>query len=97
MGYFDEDISGKCSLVALKPLIDDDGKPYLPLMYDFPFGQDFGVSQDSALVRPFHKALRDGKPVGTINYIFYKEIDKYYILGSFAHSPGGKIIFFFLA
>src|SRR6266487_6314261 len=94
MGCADEGKTAKASLHALEPLIDDDGQAYVPLMYAFPFGQDLGVNQDSALVRPFHKALHDGKPVGTINYIFYEEGKDYFILGSFVYSPGNKIIFF---
>jgi hypothetical protein len=94
MGCADEGMTAMASLHVFDPLIDDDGQAYVPLMYVFPFGQVLGVNQDSALVRPFHKALQDGKPVGKINYIFYEEGKDYFILGSFVYSPGNKIIFF---
>lgn len=94
MGCVDEGRTATASLHVLDPLIDNDGQPYVPLMYVFPFGQALGVDQDSALVRPFHKALHDKKPVGKINYVFYEEGKDYFILGSFVYSPGNKIIFF---
>jgi hypothetical protein len=62
-------IIGNASLVSLNPLLDENGHPYLPLMYVFPFGTELEVDQNSALVRPFKKVLTDGKPIGDINYI----------------------------
>ena len=92
-GCADEGKTAKASLHVLEPLIDDDGQAMFSNVC-FPFWSRFGVDQDSALVRPFHKAMHDQKPVGAINYIFYEEGKNYFILGRLVYSPGNKIIFF---
>lgn len=86
-------VLGGASVTPLKPEIDNNGDRILPLLYVFPMGNGGSISEDSALVRPFKKILRDGKPVGKIYYIFYKEKEEYYVLGSLAYSSE-RLIFF---
>lgn len=86
-------VLGGASVTPLKPEIDNNGDRILPLLYTFPMGNGGSISESSALVRPFKKILRDGKPVGKIYYIFHKEKDEYYVLGSLAFSSG-RLIFF---
>ncbi len=84
---------GEASVIPLNPEIDRNGDRILPLLYTFPIGNGGSISENSALVRPFKKILKDGKPIGKIHYIFYKEGQKYYVLGSLAYS-NGRLIFF---
>jgi len=84
---------GIAYLIPLNPMIDENGESYIPLMYTFPLGSQLGIDQNSVLVRPFHKVLKEGKPMGTITFIFYQEKEDYYILGSFVYTKR-RIIFF---
>lgn len=86
-------VLGKASMIPLKPEIDKNGDRILPLLYTFPIGNGGSLSESSALVRPFKKILRDGKPIGKIYYIFYKDNQEYYVLGSLTYSSG-RLIFF---
>jgi hypothetical protein len=85
---------GNAYLLPLAPQKDIDGEPYLPLVYHFPLGKKMSVHKDSALVRPFRRVLETGKPIGTINYIFYQEKDDYFVLGAFVYSDRQRVIFF---
>ncbi len=85
--------SVKLLMIPLKPEIDKNGDRILPLLYTFPIGNGGSISESSALVRPFKKILRDGKPIGKIYYIFYKDNQEYYVLSSLAYSSG-RLIFF---
>jgi hypothetical protein len=85
---------GNASLIPLAPQKDEAGDSYLPLIYDFPLGKNISVDDNSALVRPFRRVLEKGKPIGTINYVFYQENNDYFILGSFVYSDRQRIIFF---
>ena len=51
----DDNFLGNASLISLKLLLDDKGKPYLPLMYTFPFGTELGISDESALEQDLSK------------------------------------------
>lgn len=86
---------GEAEIVPLEPMVDATGQPYLPLLYTFPMGNGGSANENSALVKPFRKIIRDGKPIGRINYVFYQENQDYRILGSFAY--GGKRMTFFPA
>ncbi len=46
-----------------------------------------------ALVRPFRLLLDEGKPIGTINYLFYESV-KSYVLGSLCYTPARRLLFF---
>lgn len=52
------------------------------------------LAPNIALFRPFRQLVEEGKPIGTINYIFYKEKVAHYVLGSLCCSPGTRILFF---
>lgn len=93
MSGWTEDPPEEASILVLNPSIDEDGQAYLPLLYTFSFGNGGSVHEKSALVRPFRKILVDGKPIGKISYIFYKEKGEHFVLGSFAYS-GKRIMFF---
>lgn len=67
------EILGGAAVIPLQPEIDKNGDCVLPLLYTFPMGNGESISEGSALVRPFKKILKNGKPVGKIYYIFYKE------------------------
>jgi hypothetical protein len=49
-------------------------------------------NQYSALVKPFRKLIDDGKPIGKIAFLFYRQNNSYFILGSFAFTD--RVIFF---
>jgi hypothetical protein len=89
-----EEILGTATLTPLPPRLDNNGQPYLPLVYRFPIGEGDSVSENSALVRPFKRVLEKGKPMGTIGYIFYQEAKAYFVLGALAYSENGRILFF---
>lgn len=52
------------------------------------------LEPNGALFRPLRQLAEEGKPIGKINYIFYKEKKVLYILGSLCYSPGGRVLFF---
>jgi hypothetical protein len=66
---------------------------FLPIHYNLPYGDESSIDQESALVRPFKKLLRDGKPVGKISYLFFQEKEINFVLGSLANT-GNRLIFF---
>jgi hypothetical protein len=87
-------IEGKAELIPLDPLVDEKGVKYIPLMYLFPYGRDvLRVDQNSVLVRPFYNVLKEGKPMGTISYVFYQDKENYFILGCFVYTKR-RILFF---
>lgn len=59
------------------------------------FGDGSSTSQISALARPYLRLFETGKPIGTINHIFFKG-NKWptRILGSLAYSKAERILFF---
>lgn len=68
------------------------GINYLPIRFNFPPGK--GVSfENSTLVRPLENLLKDGRPLGKFNYIFYHYNDDYRIIGTIINT-GKKLIFF---
>lgn len=67
--------------------------PALKIVYQLPVGSGTSTNVDSALIRPFRKILNDGKPVGNINYVFLKDNDHYFVIGSFSYTEK-HIIFF---
>lgn len=89
-----EGIIGEAALTPSPPKMDNNGQPYLPLVYEFPIGSGDSVSDSSALVRPFRRVLEKGKPMGTICYIFYQEEETYFVLGALVYSENGRILFF---
>jgi len=58
-------------------------------------GSGGGTVQDPslALVRPFRLLLDEGKPIGTINYLFYESV-KPYVLGALCYTPARRLLFF---
>jgi hypothetical protein len=86
-------VLGEADVIPLEPETDKNGDRILPLLYIFPMGNGGSITPNSALVRPFKKILMDGKPVGKIYYVFYKEKEEYYVLGSLAYS-NERLIFF---
>ena len=84
---------GEADVIPLQQEIDSNGDRILPLLYIFPIGNGGSISESSALVRPFKKILKDGKPIGKIHFVFYKEGQEYYVLGSLAYS-NQRLIFF---
>jgi hypothetical protein len=85
---------GNASLVPFAPKKDEAGNSYLPLIYDFPLGKNISIDDNYVLVRPFRRVLEKGKPMGTINYVFYQEDNNYFVLGAFVYSDRQRIIFF---
>ena len=69
-----------------------EGNPIIPLEYRFPFGMGVSISQSSALVKPFRKLLDNGKPIGKVTFVFFRENGTDFVLGSFAFTD--RIIFF---
>jgi len=59
------------------------------------FGEGKSTSISCALARPYRELLENGKPIGKINYIFFK-VNKWpsHILGSLCFTPGHRILFF---
>lgn len=52
---------------------------------------------NSALTRPFHRILKEGKPTGTINYVFFGEHGfnpPIFVIGSLCLTESGRILFF---
>ena len=74
-------ILGNAYFIPLKPMLNQIGKPYLPIYCVFPKGEADSISEDSALVRPFRKILREGKPIGKITYVFYQEKERVTFIG----------------
>jgi hypothetical protein len=58
---------------------------------------DFGVGKvknnASALVRPFRILVDEGKPIGRINYVFYRSM-KSYVLGALCLATSQRLLFF---
>jgi hypothetical protein len=50
-------------------------------------------SPELSLLRPFRRIVEEGKPTGTINYVFFQG-DTLRILGSLTYSPEGFVLFF---
>ena len=63
------------------------------LDWELPLGHGNTDNIESGLLRPFRSILEDGKPIGQINYFFYEEEGKQYVLGTFCKSQK-KILFF---
>lgn len=59
------------------------------------FGSGKSVNDESALTRPFRQLFHAGKPIGKINYIFFKG-NKWptRILGALCFTPGKRLLFF---
>ncbi|MGA7975928.1 MAG: hypothetical protein WB975_01715 [Nitrososphaeraceae archaeon] len=83
---------GNAYILPLDPRTDDNGKPCIPLYYHFPFGQGNSINPDSALVKPFSKLMDGGYPIEEVVFVFYRENNSYFVLGSFAFTH--RIIFF---
>lgn len=71
----------------------DEKNSFLPIHYVFPQGNQESIDQNSALVRPFKKLLRDGKPVGKVSYVFFMENNECFTLGAFANTSK-RLLFF---
>ncbi|MGH2612615.1 MAG: hypothetical protein ACRDFB_06145 [Rhabdochlamydiaceae bacterium] len=72
---------------------NDDGSSRISIIYNFPMGYGSNSDQESALVRPFRKVIREGKPIGKISYLFFKDGNEHRVLGSFAYT-GKRILYF---
>lgn len=59
------------------------------------FGQGKVTSTSCALARPYRQLLEEGKPVGRINYVFFK-VNNWpsHILGSLCFTPGHRLLFY---
>ncbi|MFC1507300.1 hypothetical protein ACFLQ6_09565 [Thermoproteota archaeon] len=57
------------------------------------FGQGESQNETSALIRPFRLLLDEGKPIGRINYLFFRS-NIAHVLGSLCYTPGKRILFF---
>ena len=59
------------------------------------FGEGKSTNEESALTRPFRRLFYTGKPVGKINYIFFKG-NKWptRVLGALCFTPGNRLLFF---
>jgi hypothetical protein len=80
------------SIFPLDAKSNGDGTGFVPLYYLFPFGTGDSITESSALVKPFKRLFELGKWIGKIAFVFYREDDSYFTLGSFAFTD--KIIFF---
>jgi hypothetical protein len=56
-------------------------------------GSGTSSNPTSALVRPFRLLLDEGKPIGTINYVLFKD-KSLRVLGTFNLTPGKRLLFF---
>jgi hypothetical protein len=84
---------GNAYIIPLDPQIDSNGHHYIPIYYHFPFGTGHSVGEDSALVRPFKKLMQEEKPAGKTAFVFYRQDNISFVLGSFTFT-GRRIIFF---
>ena len=59
------------------------------------FGEGKSTNEESALTRPFRRLFNTGKPIGKINYIFFKG-NRWptRILGALCFTPGKRLLFF---
>ena len=57
------------------------------------FGTGKVRNDTSALVRPFTMLIEGGKPIGRINYLFYRS-DTSFVLGTLCFTPGRRLLFF---
>lgn len=57
------------------------------------FGTGKVRNDTSALVRPFRLLIDEGKPIGRINYLFYRS-NRSFVLGSLCLTPGHRLLFF---
>lgn len=57
------------------------------------FGHGKTQNSDTALVRPFKLLLDEGKPIGRINYLFYRS-NRSFVLGSLCYAPGRRLLYF---
>jgi hypothetical protein len=86
-------VENDCYIMTDRPAVDEHGEYYIPLYYRFPFANGVNIENDSALIRPFKRILRDGKPIGNLTFIFYESDSVYYILGSFVKTKK-RLLFF---
>ena len=68
------------------------GRLAIPIKYHFPVGHGNSIKTQSALVKPFEKLMEEGKPHGQVAFVFYRENNSYFVLGSFALAH--RIVFF---
>jgi hypothetical protein len=90
---YDGGVVGSVTVDVSRPFVDKDGKPCILFRFNFPFGDTSKIDDESALLRPFRKILRDGEPMGKIVYSFHEENNRQYILGSFVNTEK-RLIFF---
>jgi len=74
-------VVGAANFVPLQPK-NENGISYLPIKYNFPMGTGESLNDDSALVRSLKGLLVDGKPIRKISFIFYKEKNDHYTVGT---------------
>jgi hypothetical protein len=83
---------GNAYIIPLESEIDAKRQNYIPIYYYFPTGTGDSINECSALVKPFRRLIEEGKPIGKTAFVFYREGNLYYVLGSFAFTE--RIIFF---
>lgn len=74
-------VAGEANFELLSPR-NENGISYLPIEYNFSVGTGESLNDDSALVRSIKGLLVDGKPVKKISFIFYKEKNNHYVVGT---------------
>jgi len=57
------------------------------------FGKGRAQNSDSALVRPFGVLIDEAKPIGRINYLFYRST-RSFVFGALCFTPGRRLLFF---
>lgn len=63
--------------------------------FDSGFGQGVDESPANPLVRPFRLAVDQGKDLGRVNYVFYREGQQpSRVFGVFCHTRGRRLLFF---
>ena len=74
-------VAGKANFIPLPPK-NEHGVIYLPIKYNFSVGTGESLNDNSALVRSLKGLLVDRKPVKKISFIFYKEKNNHYVIGT---------------
>lgn len=85
-------LEGTAKIFVEKLEIKND-KASAKLVQTFSTGVGINTSSKSILIRPFSKVLKTEKQIGKINFLLFKENDRFYLLGAFANTEK-RIIFF---
>jgi len=72
---------------------DKKGNPWQLVKLGFIQGRNVSFDLDSSLVRPYTQLFEEGIPPNPIRFVFHKEPEKWFVLGSFSTSKD-HILFF---